>query len=158
MAVKDRVVNIDELELEHFTQGDKFETRALRIGPRIGAKDLGYSYDVLPPGKTGCPFHSHRAEEEMFFIIRGTGLLRYGSETRAIRAGDFICCPTGGPDTAHQIINDSDAPLEFISVSTMMPAEVCEYPDSGKIGAFAAGAVRHMTRTQQALDYWDGEI
>jgi uncharacterized cupin superfamily protein len=151
-VINDRVVNIDE-----FQQGDKFESRALRVGPRIGAKELGYSYDVLPPGKTGCPFHSHRAEEEMFFIVRGTGLLRYGSETRKIRAGDFICCPTGGPETAHQIVNDSGEPLEFISVSTMMPAEVCEYPDSGKIGAFGGGVVRHLTRTEQALDYWDGE-
>jgi len=157
MAIGDRVINIDQLELEHFKQGDKFETHAVRVGPRIGAKDLGYSYDVLPPGKTGCPFHSHRAEEEMFFIIRGAGLLRYGSETRKIRAGDFIACPTGGPDTAHQIINDSDAPLEFISVSTMMPAEVCEYPDSNKIGAFGGGTVRHLTRPDHALDYWDGE-
>ena len=157
MAVKDRVINIDELPLEHFVQGGKYESRAARIGPLIGAKDLGYSYDILPPGKTGCPFHSHRAEEEMFFIIRGSGLLRYGSETRPVRAGDFICCPTGGPDTAHQIINDSTEPLEMISVSTMMPAEVCEYPDSNKIGAFGGGAVRHLTRPEQALDYWDGE-
>ncbi|HUR91014.1 MAG TPA: cupin domain-containing protein [Ramlibacter sp.] len=157
MAVGDRVINIDQLKLEHFRQGDKFESNALRVGPLVGAKHLGYSYDVLPAGKTGCPFHSHRAEEEMFFIIRGSGLLRYGSETRKIRAGDFICCPTGGPETAHQIINDSNEPLEFISVSTMMPAEVCEYPDSDKIGAFGGGAVRHMTRTRQALDYWDGE-
>ncbi|WP_427912916.1 cupin domain-containing protein [Ramlibacter sp. MMS24-I3-19] len=160
MSVSERVINIDQLELEHFSQGEKFETRALRVGPLIGAKHLGYSYDCLPPGKTGCPFHSHRAEEEMFFILRGTGLLRYGTETRKIRAGDFICCPTGGPDTAHQIINDSSEPLEFISVSTMMPAEVCEYPDSGKIGAFGGQGdqrVRHLTRTGQALDYWDGE-
>jgi len=157
MAVNDRVVNVDELELEHFKQGDKFETRAVRVGPRVGAKDLGFSFDVVPPGKTGCPFHSHRAEEEMFYIVRGTGLLRYGSETRKIRAGDFICCPTGGPETAHQIINDSQERLEYISVSTMMPAEVCEYPDSGKIGAFGGGEVRHLTRPAQALDYWDGE-
>jgi uncharacterized cupin superfamily protein len=161
MAINDRIVNIDQLELEHMKFGEKFETRAVRVGPRIGAKDLGYAYDVLPPGKTGCPFHSHRAEEEMFFIIRGNGLLRYGSETRKIRAGDFICCPTGGPDTAHQIINDSTEPLEYMSVSTMMPAEVCEYPDSGKIGAFGGDGdqrVRHLTRPAQALDYWDGEI
>jgi hypothetical protein len=42
----------------------------------------------------------------------------------------------------------------------MMPAEVCEYPDSGKIGAFGGAEndrVRHMTRPTQALDYWDGE-
>ena len=160
MAINDRVVNIDELKLEHFTHGDKFESRSARIGPLVAAKDLGYSYDVVPPGKTSCPFHSHRAEEEMFFIVRGSGLLRYGSETRKLRAGDFICCPTGGPDTAHQIVNDSHEELAYISVSTMMPAEVCEYPDSGKIGAFGGEGdqrVRHLTRPAQALDYWDGE-
>ena len=154
-----RVVNIDELQLEHGSQGDKFEWSGTRIGPKLGAKDLGYSYDVIPPGKRGCPFHSHRAEEEMFFIVRGTGTLRYGSETRKVRAGDFICCPTGGPETAHQIINDSDAELAYISVSTMMPAEVCEYPDSNKVGSFGAGTprMRHLTMADAAVDYWKDE-
>ena len=156
-----RVVNIDELKLEHFEQGAKFRSDCVRVGRVVGAKDLGYSYDVVPPGKTSCPFHSHRAEEEMFFIVRGRGSLRYGDEKRAIRAGDFICCPTGGPETAHQIINDSDADLAYISVSTMMPAEVCEYPDSKKIGAFGGGKddrVRHMTHVHQAVDYWKDEV
>jgi uncharacterized cupin superfamily protein len=153
------VINIDELELEHGANGEKFEWNSTRIGPKLGAKDLGYSYDVIPPGKRGCPFHSHRGEEEMFFIVKGRGTLRYGSETRPIRAGDFICCPTGGPETAHQIVNDSDAELAYISVSTMAPVEVCEYPDSKKIGAFAAGAVRfrHMTPADQTVDYWKDE-
>jgi uncharacterized cupin superfamily protein len=103
MSVIDaRVRNIHDLPLEHFAQGDKFESRSVRIGPLVGAKDLGYSYDIVPPGKRSCPFHSHRAEEEMFFIVKGEGLLRYGSETRRIRAGDVICCPVGGPETAHR--------------------------------------------------------
>jgi uncharacterized cupin superfamily protein len=121
-----RVVNIDELKLEHFEKGEKYACDAVRIGPLLGAKDLGYSYDVVPPGKRSCPFHSHYGEEEMFFIVKGAGTLRYGNETRKVRAGDFICCPTGGPDTAHQLVNDSREPLAYISVSTMMPAEVCE--------------------------------
>jgi uncharacterized cupin superfamily protein len=93
----------------------------------------------------------------MFFIVQGEGTLRYGDETRKIRAGDVICCPTGGPETAHQIVNDSAAPLAYLSVSTMLPAEVCEYPDSGKIGAFGGG-LRHMTRADHAVDYWVDEI
>jgi uncharacterized cupin superfamily protein len=157
-AIEKRVVNLDELKLEHFAKGEKFESESVRIGPLLGAKDLGYSYDVVPPGKCSCPFHSHRAEEEMFFIVAGTGMLRYGSETRRIRAGDVICCPTGGPDTAHQIVNDSDAPLAYLSISTMMPAEVCEYPDSSKVGAYGDGGLRHMTRTGDHLDYWIDEI
>ena len=156
-AINSRVVNLDELKLEKFSRGDKFECDAVRIGPLLGAKDLGYSYDVVPPGKRSCPFHSHRGEEEMFFIISGSGTLRYGDETRKIRAGDVICCPTGGPETAHQIVNDSDADLAYLSVSTKLPAEVCEYPDSNKVGAFGGG-LRHMTRAGDGVDYWEGEV
>ena len=162
MSVIDtRVINIDQLKLEHYDAvGGKFESDSARVGPLIGAKDLGYSYDVVPPGKTSCPFHSHRGEEEMFFIVRGEGTLRYGAERRKVRAGDFICCPTGGPETAHQIINDSSADLAYISVSTMMPAEVCEYPDSGKVGAFGGDGrsrIRHLTEMSSGVDYWKGE-
>jgi uncharacterized cupin superfamily protein len=157
-AIESRVINLDELKLEHFAKGEAFASASVRIGPLLGAKNLGYSYDVVPPGKRACPFHSHRAEEEMFFIVKGTGTLRYGSESRKIRAGDVICCPTGGPDTAHQIVNDSDAPLAYLSVSTMMPAEVCEYPDSNKVGAYGDGGLRHMTRTGDSLDYWTDEL
>jgi uncharacterized cupin superfamily protein len=154
--IDSRVVNIDELKLEHYRHGETFEGDAVRVGPLLGAKDLGYSYDVVPPGKRSCPFHSHRGEEEMFFVIRGTGLLRFGEETRKIRAGDIICCPTGGPETAHQIVNDSDAELAYLSISTMSPVEVCEYPDSGKIGAFAQG-FRHMLYARDKVDYWADE-
>jgi len=159
-VIDQRVVNIDELALQRFEKGERFACDAVRVGPLVGAKDLGYSYDVVQPGKRSCPFHSHRAEEEMFFVVRGEGTLRYGNETRKIRAGDFICCPTGGPETAHQIVNDSDAELAYVSVSTMMPAEVCEYPDSGKVGAFGGtgeARLRHMTAADAAVDYWKDE-
>ena len=155
-VIDSRVVNIDQLKLEHFENGEKFACDAVRVGPLLGAKDLGFSYDVVSPGKRSCPFHSHRGEEEMFFIVAGNGMLRYGNETRKVRAGDFICCPTGGPETAHQLINDSEAALAYISVSTKLPAEVCEYPDSGKIGAFGGG-LRHMTHPSDHVDYWKGE-
>lgn len=155
-VIDSRVVNVDDVALERFEQGGRFASDGARLGPLVGAKDLGCSYDVVPPGKCACPFHSHRAEEEMFFVVRGAGTLRYGGDTRKIRAGDVICCPTGGPETAHQIVNDSDAPLAYLSVSTRMPAEVCEYPDSGKVGAFGPG-LRHMTRAGDAVDYWTDE-
>jgi len=156
-----RVVNLDELALERFEKGAKFACAAARIGPLLGARHLGYSYDVVPPGKCSCPFHSHRGQEEMFFIVRGEGTLRYGSETRRIRAGDVICCPTGGPESAHQIVNDSGAELAYLSVSTMTYPEICEYPDSGKVGAYGGPSeprLRHLTPAGAAVDYWEGEV
>ena len=155
-VIDSRVVNLEDLELEAFAHGKTFAGRSVRIGRLLGARDLGYSYDVVPPGKRSCPFHSHRGEEEMFFVVRGRGTLRYGDEARPIRAGDVICCPAGGPDTAHQIVNDSDEELAYLSVSTMLPVEVCEYPDSNKIAAFAGG-LRHVTRAGETVDYWVDE-
>jgi len=155
-VIDSRVVNIENLKLEHSTNGSSFESSSVRIGPLVGAKDLGYSYDVVPPGKRSCPFHSHRGEEEMFFIVSGSGTLRYGDETRKIRAGDVICCPTGGTETAHQIVNDSNEALAYLSISTMMAVEVCEYPDSRKVGVYA-GELRQMTRAGETLDYWVDE-
>ena len=155
-VIDSRVVNLDELKLEPFSHGERYASTCLRIGPLLGAKDLGYSFDIVPPGKSACPFHSHRGEEEAFFIVRGSGTLRYGTETRKIRAGDLICCPTGGPETAHQILNDSDADLAYLSISTMAPVEICEYPDSKKIGAFSRD-FRHMTRAKEHVDYWTDE-
>ena len=64
-VINSRVVNIDELTLEHFEKGDKFKSDCARIGPLLGAKDPGYSYDVFPPGKCSCPFHSHRDSKKI---------------------------------------------------------------------------------------------
>ena len=64
------VVNLDELKLEDFVKGDKYASHCARIGPMVGARQLGYSYDVVPAGKRACPFHSHRSQEEIYRFLR----------------------------------------------------------------------------------------
>jgi uncharacterized cupin superfamily protein len=77
-----------------------------------------------------------------------------------------IACPTGGPETAHQIINTGEVELRYLAVSNQSDADICEYPDSGKYLAFAAGdppdgnlpgQLRVIGRHDESLDYWDGE-
>jgi uncharacterized cupin superfamily protein len=78
-----------------------------------------------------------------------------------VKAGDTVFIPPG-PDYPHQFINTSDAPLEYLSISTRESPEVVEYPDSGK---YLASAPRNgdsygfarMHREKDDLDYWDGE-
>lgn len=48
-AIDARAINIDQLKLEHFAKGDKFECDAVRIGALLGAKELGHSYDIVLP-------------------------------------------------------------------------------------------------------------
>lgn len=132
-----------------------YETRCARLSTGTAARKLGGGFDVLAPGKRGCPYHYHRVQEELFVIVRGRGTLRVDGERLPIVAGDVIFVPPG-PEYAHQIENDSDAPLEFLSFSTQEEVDVVEYPDSGKRMARAPG-LRHVTRAADGLDYWEGE-
>lgn len=159
------LVNLADAKLEPESHGENFASSEARLGPLIGARQLGCTLIVVPPGKRSCPFHSHRANEEMFLILEGEGTLRYGRGEHPLRAGDLIACPTGGPETAHQIVNTSAAPLRYLAFSTKLEPEVCEYPDSDKVlafdgyGAHARNAEKLgiMVKRSADVDYWDGE-
>ena len=154
-------VNLDELEFDDVEDNGYYTSRRARFSASIGARQLGYNLTELPPGKAQCPFHSHRAEEEMFLILEGEGELRFGNQRYRIRKHDVIACPTGGADVAHQIINTGSTTMRYLSLSNMADVEVCEYPDSNKIGAFAetpgSANLRGLHRSASAVDYYDGE-
>jgi len=155
------VINLDELELVAHADGP-FRGQYGVISERIGAKLLGYNLTICPPGSKVCPFHNHHVEEEMFFILEGEGLLRFGNQEYPLRKHDVIACPTGGRDTAHQIINTGSVELKYLALSTMAQAEICEYPDSDKVGVYAGRQderrLRLLFRATQNVDYWDGEF
>ncbi len=112
MNTRKPILNIDQLPLEEWRHGERFEARMARIGRLLGARKLGYRLVVLPPGKAAWPLHAHYVNEEMFFIIEGSGSLRLGEESWPLRAGDVVAVPPG-PETPHQIVNDSEADLRY---------------------------------------------
>jgi uncharacterized cupin superfamily protein len=142
--------------------GSPFGGMRQRVGARIGANKLGYSFFQVPPGKAAFPCHTHVGNEEMIYIIAGNGILRFGAEEIAVGAGAVIACPAG-PEYAHQLINTGAADLHYLVVSTMEYPDLSEYPDSGKIGAYSTPAVgptvgfRALYRREQNLQYYDGE-
>jgi uncharacterized cupin superfamily protein len=87
--------------------------------------------------------------------------LRFGKDTYKIKAHDVIACPTGGPETAHQIINTGSTVMRYLSLSMLADLEVCEYPDSNKVGVFAssdnAPRIRKLVRSENEVDYYDRE-
>lgn len=161
-----RVINLDEVKLDRFTHGDKFETLDGAVGPQVGARQLGCSLNVVPPGKRAYPFHCHHVNEELFVVLQGSGSVRIGDREFPIRAGDVIGAPAGGRETAHQIVNTSGEELRYLSISTMIPTEVVEYPDSDKVAVHVGSApgedpgartFSFRGRLGPKLDYWDGE-
>lgn len=160
------VVNIDEVPLRRQAHGRSFDARLGSIGALIGARKLGYRLIVLPPGKRAFPFHAHHANEEMFFVISGSGSFRRGAQAWPVRAGDVISATAGGQDSAHQFVNDSDDELRYLAVSTMLEPDVIEYPDSRKFAVFSGAApggdksqrtFAICARTRDAVEYWEGE-
>lgn len=157
------VCNLDTVPAEHFVRGTRYESRTARLGagaPHSAARHIGLTVDTVPPGKRSCPYHLHHAQEEMFIVLRGRGTLRVAGELIPIGPGDVIAIPPG-PEYPHHILNTSDEPLQYLSLSTNQLPEVCEYPDSDKVLAFSARDGRHtcyqMHRRDTGLDYWDGE-
>ena len=161
-ALRERLIrNFDAVALEREAREPLYDTRCARLAAGTAARKLGASIDVLAPGKRGCPYHFHHAEEELFVVLEGHGHLRVAGEMLAIGPGDCLFIPPG-PEFPHQIVNTSDAPLKYLSIGTRESPEVVEYPDSGKYAAMtAAGPDRPrflaVQRRSASLDYWDGE-
>jgi len=166
--MKGNIININDIEYRAWEHGDRFKAKLGAVSSRIGAKKLGYNITVLAPGKSAFPFHNHRVNEEMFFILEGGGEIRIGDDRFPVTKGDVIACPPGGPESAHQLINTSEADeMKYLAVGTSMSPEIAEYPDSGKVGVLAEFSaegdgkptvMRYMIRSQAEMaEYWEGE-
>ncbi|WP_425258442.1 cupin domain-containing protein [Rubrivivax sp. RP6-9] len=154
-------VNLADVAFTDIEENGYYTSRRAQFSAGIGARKLGYNLTELPPGKAQCPFHAHRAEEEMFLILEGEGELRYGADRYRIRKHDVIACPTGGHATAHQIINTGSTTMRYLALSNVSDIEVCEYPDSDKIGVHAdepsAPGLHEMFRSEATVEYYDRE-
>ena len=157
--------NVDDVELRRELRDPLYDTRCGSVSAGTAARKLGAVIDVLPPGKRGCPYHLHHAQEELFVILEGEGTYRFGDAEYAVKAGDVCAAPTGGPETAHQIINTGTTTLKYLGLSTQGETEVVEYPDSGKVAVMnrfdwstMSGGIRHIFHSGDAArDYYDGE-
>lgn len=161
------VINIADVELlprppATGAAADSYEARIGRVSTQLGAQNLGYNITAVPPGKRAFPFHSHQVNEEMFFVLEGSGEVRIGETAYPIRQGDVAACPPGGKETAHQVINNGSVELKYLAVSTRMSPEIAEYPDSGNFGLYAElpagadgkpGMLRFIGHKEQSGDY-----
>lgn len=106
-----------------------------QLGEAAGGERLGCSLYELPPGCQPWSYHYHAANEEALYVLSGEGTLRLAGETYAIERGDYVACPadeSGG----HCVVNDADAPLRYLAVSTMRDPDVTVHPEVGKVGVY----------------------
>jgi uncharacterized cupin superfamily protein len=167
------IINIADIVLEprppafapKGAAAERYDATMALVSRQLGAKKLGFNVTAVPPGKRAFPFHSHQVNDEMFFVLAGTGEIRIGQDVHPIRTGDIISCPAGGPETAHQIVNTGSEELRYLAVSSMQTPEIAEYPDTGRFGVLAHlapaadGTPRFFAfvgRESESGDYWEG--
>ena len=161
------VINIDDVPLIDFGNGGSFAAQLGRIGPLIGAKNLGCMLTIVPPGKRAFPHHAHLLDDEMMFILEGTGDYRFGEDVFLVKAGDMLGAPPGGAEVAHQLINTGAADLKYLAFSTNSKNSVVVYPDSNKFlvaadipqgGSSVDAKLRHLgVIGAGSAQYFDGE-
>ena len=158
------VVSLSDLPLAKRGNGGAFEAEVNSFARSIGSTGLGAMLHVVQPGKKAFPRHAHHQIHELFVILEGEGTYRFGNDSYPVKAGDVCAAPTGGAETAHQLVNTGSQPLKYLGISTMADTEVVEYPDSQKFAAISrydwatgSGGVRFIGRAKDSLGYFDRE-
>ncbi|MBI5889153.1 MAG: cupin domain-containing protein [Nitrosomonadales bacterium] len=168
------VINIADVELKRRPPGfaptggaaERYEARMGMVGNLLGSRKLGYNVTVVPPGKRAFPPHNHQINEEMFFVLEGTGEVRIGEIVYPIRPGDIVACLAGGKEMAHVVTNTGGVELKYLAISTRISPEVCEYPGTGKYTIFSEaptgaegqpGIFRVVGGEGGDADHWEGE-
>src|SRR4051812_47344314 len=95
------IVQLDEVEEQIIDDGDLRGRRA-RIGAAAGAARVGLSRYRLGPGEHAMPVHVHADEEEVFFVLAGSGLSWQDGWTYRVQEGDVLVHPAQG--AAHTIV------------------------------------------------------
>lgn len=122
-----------------------FDWRTKWLRDRIPLVDLGVTLESVPPGAMSAPLHDHLFEEEQFYVLAGTLTVRerLPDGTRRefeLRRGELIAY-VPGTRIAHQFVNRSSEPAEFLAFSDRHPGDICTYPDSGKTNVRTAGVL-----------------
>src|SRR4029453_327674 len=163
-------LNADEWDRTEEREGWRFKDAW--VGAHTDAELIGASMYEVEPGNKQGPFHTHHANEEWAIVLRGEPTLRThegappprGEPTPAppegeqqLRQGDVVAFPRG-KEGAHQIRNDTDAPVRVLMLSTLIAPDIVEYLDTGKIGARSVAGERIIfARPGPELEYWEGE-
>jgi uncharacterized cupin superfamily protein len=146
------VINLSETVAD-VRDGRRVRRTRRNLGRAAGSKTCGVQHVEVAPGGESAPAHCHSAEEEIFVILSGAGVLVLGEADGEIpiAPGHVVARP---PATriAH-MFRAGEGGLEYLAFGTREAADLCFYPRSNKIAFGGIGVVARIER----LDYWDGE-
>jgi uncharacterized cupin superfamily protein len=106
------------------------------LGEAAGRDRLGLRRIEVRPGKQSTPQHSHFGEEELFYVLAGSGWSVDMRGAYEIAAGDAILYPQDGP--AHTLLAGDDG-LDVLAFGDNLRSEAVVFPRLGI--AWAGGMI-----------------
>jgi quercetin dioxygenase-like cupin family protein len=83
-----------------------------KVRRELGVRAFGFNYFTLPPGQAGREHdHAEAQQEEVMFVVRGSGVLRVDGEEVELRQGRFVRID---PDSTRVPVAGDDG-LEFVT-------------------------------------------
>jgi uncharacterized cupin superfamily protein len=132
------------------------------LGAEAGAEETGLTWMRIAEGRLSGPPHCHSADEEVFVVLDGHGVLELWPSPVAagdgavreeipLRAGHVVARP---PSTgvAHAL-RAGPGGMTLLAYGTNPPNDVCYYPRSNKLYWRGVGVIGRV----ESLDYRDGE-
>ena len=109
------------------------------VKPIVAQADVNQcrvNFVEVEPGIFAYGYHYRETDEEVFYIISGTGIVRTINGDVTVKAGDAITFPAG-PEGAHVIRNGSDTEkLVYIDFDTNNLPEIVHFPDTNQVMAY----------------------
>jgi uncharacterized cupin superfamily protein len=143
-----RILNLDDAETEHRVRGGT-DMRVRNLGPQLGALRTNLRHLVLAPGSESYPPHCHSAEEELFVVLEGDGVLLLGDDEHGVRAGSVVSRPAG-TGVAHGF-RAGDGGMTLLAYGQRNPADIAFYPRARVVSVRGIGV---KFRVDENADSW----
>ena len=105
------MIVVDLQHVEGRTYPARRRTQNLVGGPSpIQSKNFCLGYVTLEPNGGQVPWHNQE-QEEVYFVVEGTGEMCLGEERHPLTSGQIVSIP---PGQFHQLTNVGDTPLIMI--------------------------------------------
>jgi uncharacterized cupin superfamily protein len=152
-----KIFNLNGDEWNRVEERDGWRSKDAWVGARIDAELIGGSMYELEPGNRLWPYHTHHGNEEWMIVLRGRPTLRAPEGEEQLTEGDVVAFRRG-KEGAHQVRNDTDAPIRVLMLSTLRAPDIVEYLDSGKVSVVDAKGERLFREFRgRDAEYWEGE-
>jgi uncharacterized cupin superfamily protein len=101
------------------------------LGHAAGAVKAGLNHVSLAPDGTGARAHCHTLEEELFYVLAGSGTLTLGGEEHPLHPHDVVARP---PSTAvaHSLRAGPEG-ITYLAYGTRQPGDAVYYPELGTV-------------------------